>query len=48
MSKTFAMIAAIDIILIWQANSMGTTEKKETNKNLRKLESTLMLKKLLI
>ena len=37
MSKTFAMIAAIAIILICQANSMGTTEKKG-NKNLRKLE----------
>ena len=37
MSKTIAMVAAIALILICQANSMGTIEEKKGNTNLRKL-----------
>ena len=37
MSKTIAMVAAIALILVCQANSIGTIEEKKGNTNLRKL-----------
>lgn len=34
MTKTFAIVAAVAILLVCQANSLGTTEEKE-NKSIR-------------